>query len=451
MKLSVTLLLLFMSSFMYSQNFTINGFVKDATTGEALLFANCSDTKNEKSTIANNTGFYSITLPKGEVYFVVSYVGYKSYKKKFYLKKDTNLIIELEPKPNEIEEVTVNSYSSVRQQVIMGKTTVPVKTIETIPSFVGDPDLMKAVSFLPGVVNGREGYSNIYVRGGDRGQNLILLDGIKLYNTNHVGGFLSLFNSDIIKHVDIYKGGFPSRYGGRASSVIDIYTKDGNIRKLKGKFSVGLLISSLMVETPISEKVNCFVSLRSSYYDLFTISARNEYKRTGTGEYVGYTFFDFNSKINFNVSRKQKLSLSIFSGHDYQKNVEANNYSEQSKDEINKLSIHNTGISLSSRTVLNSKMFWRNTLAFSTYSNESLNTNTETNYGSTTISELSSFSKINDISLRSDLDIYLDNINSIKTGIEISKYNFVPAYNHLILKIKMLRVLLIRLLDFLPI
>ncbi len=427
MRLLISLLIFGYCTSINAQNITLSGFIKDAKTGEPLLFANCIDTISKKGTTTNGIGFFSMVLKKGEVGIIASYLGYENMERKYLLSKDTSIVILLEPRLNELEEVVVNAYTPMNQQVIMGKTTVPVKTIKALPSFAGEPDLMKSISFLPGISTGKEGYSNIYVRGGDRGQNLILLDGIKLYNTNHVGGFLSLLNSDAIKHVDVYKGGFPSRYGGRASSVIDIYSKDGNSKEFKGKFNIGLLNSGFMVESPLFEKMSCFFAVRSSYYDLYTIPARREYNQTGIGEYFGYTFFDVNGKINWNISQKNKLTLSVFSGHDYQKSVEAVNYSVQKKNAIDKLNIHNSGVSVSHNFILSQKIFWKNILAFSSYNNKIASISEFNEYGSIRIESTSSFSEINDVSLQSRLEIYPDNTNSIKTGIEISRYDFTPG------------------------
>ncbi len=427
MRLLLSLFLLLFVCHLNAQNVSLSGFVRDKDTEEPLLFANCVDTISGKSVISNGDGFFSVNIRKGNACIVVSYLGYETVKKRFQVYNDTTVNIYLSLKPQELEEVVVNAYVPVNQQVIMGRTTIPIKTIKTLPSFVGEPDLMKSISFLSGVSLGKEGYSNIYVRGGDRGQNLILLDGMKLYNTNHVGGFLSLINSDVVKHVDVYKGGFPSRYGGRASSVIDIYSKDGNSKELKGSFNIGLLNSGFVLEMPLSEKMNCFVAARASYYDLFTIPARIEYKRTGLGEYWGYTFFDVNGKVNWQISPKNKLSLSIFSGHDYQKSVEALNYSAQKKNEVNTLNIHNTGLSLTSSTLLSKKVFWKNMLSFTAYSNEVINNNEAENYASKIIESVSTFSKINDVTLKSGLELYVNNTNAIKTGIEISNYFLNPG------------------------
>lgn len=421
------LLFLGLSTFLNAQNVTLSGFIKDAETGETLLFANCLDTISGKGVTSNNYGFYNLTLGKGQVCLSVSFLGYESKTQSFFISKDTTVTILLKPKLNELKEVVVNAFTPIKEQVLMGKTMVPVHTIKALPSFVGEPDLMKSISYLPGISTGKEGYSNIYVRGGGRGQNLILLDGIKLYNTNHVGGFLSLFNSDVIKHVDVYKGGFPARYGGRASSVIDIYTKDGNSNELKGKFNIGLLNSGIMIESPINNKMSCFLAVRSSYYDLYTIPARREYNQTGIGEYFGYTFFDINAKVNWRVSQKSTLALSFFAGHDLQKSVESLDYSAKKKNSVDKLNIHNTGISLSQTYILGQKAFLKNSIALSNYNNKIESKTDSYNYGSSITESTSSFSDIDDITFQSRIEIFPNNNNLVKTGIEISGYNFTPG------------------------
>jgi hypothetical protein len=410
-----------------AQNFTINGYVRDAETGEALLFANCFDSTTFKGTITNPYGFYTLSLPKGKVRIVVSYVGYKDKLLGFVLTKDTTVSFELESKTEELQEVVVSSHIPIHQQVIMGKITVPLKTIEAIPSFAGEADLMKAICYIPGISAGREGYSNIYVRGGDRGQNLTLLDGAKLYNTNHVGGFVSLFNSNIIKHLDVYKGGFPARYGGRASSVIDIYTKDGNRNNFHGKYNIGLLSSGLLFEGPLKKNISFIFAVRSSYYDLFTLPARRNYKQTGTGFYFGYTFFDINSKISWEASDKNRLFLSFFTGHDLQKSEDADKASFQESISSNKLKIHNTGISLGQNYIIAPKLFVKNSVAYSSYNNKLESYDKLTQYGSSTTDKYYSFSEINDFTIQSRFEYSPNTFHSIKTGIELSYYSFIPG------------------------
>jgi len=411
----------------FAQNIVLSGYLYDKNSGEPLLFATCVDTLSHKGTTTSHLGYFNMRLPKGKVAIATSFMGYESIVSSFTLHRDTSIVIYLSPKFNELKEVIVSSAVPMHQQVLMGKNTMTIEQIKSIPSFVGISDLMKAITMLPGVTSGKEGYSNIYVRGGDRGQNLILMDGIKLYNTNHVGGFLSLFNPEIIKQVDLYKGGFPSRYGGRASSVIDIYTKEGNKQELKGSFNIGLLTSGFLIEAPLSEKVNYWIAARTSYYDLFTLSSQREYKATGRGTFMRYTIFDINGKINWRVSNKNRLSLSFYSGEDIQKNVEAVEASEQKIDEINNLKIQNHGISLTHHTVIMPNLLWKNNIAYSYYGNLFSSQEERYEYGSLIKTKNSTSSQIKDLSFQSRVEYFPNEVHAIKSGVEVSYYQFNPG------------------------
>ena len=412
-----------------AQNVTINGFIKDSNTGENLLFASCVDSVTKTGVSANEFGHFSITLPRGNVILIASYIGYENSVYTLYIENDTTIVFSLNQKANEIDELVINAYQPVKEQVLMGKTNVPVKTIKAIPSFFGEPDVMKALTFIPGVTTGRDGYSNIHVRGGDRGQNLILHDGIKLYNTNHIGGFISLFNSDVIKHVDLYKSGFPAHYGGSASSVIDIFTKDGNAsRVIGGKVNIGIFNLGLLLEGG-KNSITYLFAARSSYFHLFQLPAKRDFKRNGEGEYATYNLFDLNGKISWQPSTKVKLSISAFTGQDHQKAVEntGERYTERRSEREDKIKTISSGVSITATNIISPKLFWLNSLAYSTYNQSSDEKNTENRYGSVFTQNNTSSSKINDISYNSRFDLYANNRNRIKIGIETSLYRFVPG------------------------
>lgn len=424
------ILLLFFSlyaCFSYSKNYTISGFVKDKQNDEVLIGAYCYDSLSLKGNTTNLYGFYSLTLPEGKIKLVVVYSGYKPEVKELILSKDTLINFTLDIQPKEIKEVVVSSQLPMHRQTIMGKTVMSIKSIESIPSFAGIPDIMKAISYIPGISTGKEGYSNIYVRGGDRGQNLILLDGAKLYNSNHVGGFVSLFNPNIVKQVEIYKGGFPARYGGRASSVIDVYTKEGSSAKLRGKYQIGILNSGLVLETPAYNNISCLFAARSSYYDLITLPARRSFKQTKSGSYTGYTFFDINTKIIWNKSLTNKFFISLYTGHDIQKSEEAQQSSFQQIERLNSLKIHNTSITIGQNSSVSPKIFVKNSIAYSNYSNAFYDYSKRYEYGTINIEKYLSFSKINDYTLQSRWELYPNASHSLKAGIEISRYEFVPG------------------------
>ncbi len=258
---------------------------------------------------------------------------------------------------------------------------------------------------------------------------MILLDGIKLYNTNHVGGLLSVINSEIIKQVDIYKGGFPARYGGRASSVIDIYTMDGNEDKIHGKFNLGILSSGLLLEGPMSKNWNFVVSGRTSYFNLLGDLMKN--KEDEFNQSFKYTIYDVNGKVTWQPNVNHKISLSIFTGRDDQKSSESytnwgNGHNEVNSD-ASKMDINTTGVSLLYRAKLFEKLYAENLFSYSKYSNNSNNTVVQSINNDSITAIVSSFSNIEDYTLKSRFDYYHSNSYTIRGGLETSYYQFLPG------------------------
>jgi hypothetical protein len=251
------------------QKASISGHVKMASSGETLPSATIFETQGAKGVLANSAGFFSLTLNPGLVHIRVSYMGYETMEASFELKCDTLIDFVLTEKSILSDEINVYATQPIHEQTLMGRTLVSAAQIKAVPTFTGQPDLLKSITTIPGISGGREGYSNITVRGGDRGQNLILLDGVKLYSTNHLGGLISLFNTDVVKQAEVYKGGFPARYGDRVSSVIDISTIDGNRQQTKGSLSLGILSSSFAIDGPIGSKLSYSIAARSSYSTCF--------------------------------------------------------------------------------------------------------------------------------------------------------------------------------------
>ncbi|MGZ4012586.1 MAG: TonB-dependent receptor, partial [Flavisolibacter sp.] len=213
--------------------FTLNGYIKDSTNGESIIGATVSI--NGKSIISNQYGFYSITLEEGEYDVIVSHVAYLTQA--FHAKLQNNIQhnIYLLPKSSALTEVVV--YSRRKDANIksaqMGKVDLSITQIKNIPAFLGEVDILKAIQLMPGVQSAGEGNAGFYVRGGGPDQNLILLDDAVVYNTGHLFGFFSVFNSDAIKNVSLIKGGMPAQYGGRLSSVLDVSMKEGNTNKFQ--------------------------------------------------------------------------------------------------------------------------------------------------------------------------------------------------------------------------
>ena len=295
-----------------SRTHTISGFVLDVQSGESLIDANVYAPEFRIGTTTNQYGFFSLSVDADSVNLVVSHIGYTPVTFVQLLTEDLQLNIELEPTATELDEIeVVATGESVVEAVQISQIRLPIETIRALPVLAGELDIFKTLQLLPGVQSGREGASGLYVRGGGPDQNLVLLDGATVYNANHLFGFLSVFNGDAIKDVNLIKGGFPARYGGRLSSVIDLSMKEGNLKEFEGTASVGIVSSSFTVQGPIRKNKSSFiVAARRTYLDLLAYPFLNDKYRTG------YYFYDTSAKVNFILSRKDRIYFSFYGGHD---------------------------------------------------------------------------------------------------------------------------------------
>ena len=341
---------------------TISGYVTDAKSQETLLGASIYDALTMKGTVTNNFGYYTLRLPEGQVDFRASFVGFDPYASLFELNKDTVINIPLS-QSNQLSEVTVTARAIDNnvKGTQMSAIELPVTQLKKVPALFGESDVLKALQLLPGVQSGTEGSAGMYVRGGGPDENLILLDGVPLYNVNHAAGFFSAFNSDAIKNVTLYKGNFPARFGGRLSSVVDVRMKDGDMYEYHGNFSIGLIAAKVNVEGPIVKGKTSFnLSFRRTYYDLFTaplIRIIAKYQSEGGSKvWGGYYFYDLNLKVNHKFSDKDRLFLSIYSGDD---KVYAN---VQTKDEYENIYDSESFMS-GSESKLNLNWAWGNRIA----------------------------------------------------------------------------------------
>lgn len=315
----VCTLLFLIPIFSHGQNHTISGHIIDAKNGETLIGASIFDANTAKGNVSNAYGYYSLTIPKGKVEIDYSYVGYASESRKFKLTKDTVVNIRLN-QSTELSEVTViGKHKELGVQGSqMSAIEVPISQIKSVPCLFGETDVIKALQLLPGVKAGTEGTAGMYVRGGGPDENLLLLDGVPVYNVNHAFGFFSVFNADAIKNVTLYKGSFPARFGGRLSSVVDIRMKDGDDKNYHGNITIGAISSKINLEGPIiKEKTSFNFSARRTYVDLLLmplvkIGAGSE----GMNASLGVYFYDLNAKINHKISDKDRLYLSAYMGDD---------------------------------------------------------------------------------------------------------------------------------------
>ena len=305
----------------FAQKRTISGYVMDAASKETLIGATIIDKNSGKGCATNSYGFYTLTLDQGQVDLQVSYVGYTQRNEAFELKENLTMNFALTTNI-ELDEVVVEAARATvsARSPQMSVVELPVHQIKSIPTLFGEADVLKAIQLLPGVQNGSEGSAGMYVRGGGPDENLLLLDGVPVYNVNHALGFFSVFNPDALKNVTLYKGSFPAHFGGRLSSVVDIRMKEGDMQQYHGNVSVGLISSKFNFEGPIvKDKLSFNLSFRRTYGDLLIKPAlwlASSQDPSMNKLNVGYNFYDFNGKLNWKISDKDRLYLSFYTGDD---------------------------------------------------------------------------------------------------------------------------------------
>ncbi len=312
-KTLIVLSIILFSILSIAQNYTISGFLRDNQTGEELLFATVFVKGASDGTTTNEYGFYSLTLPKGEYVLSYSYIGYVSQDIKIKLNKNISQNIELYLQTTEVDEVIINAERNDANVTGTEVSTIKldIKESKLVPVLFGEQDILKTMQLMPGVSPSSEGSSGFFVRGGDSDQNLILLDEAPVYNASHLLGFFSVFNSDALKDLKMYKGGIPARYGGRISSVTDIRMKNGNMKHWETSGGIGLISSRLTAEGPIiKDKASVIVSARRTYADLFVRAFRDDYKD------LTLYFYDLNAKTNLKIGEKDRLYMSGYLGRD---------------------------------------------------------------------------------------------------------------------------------------
>ena len=307
------ILLVFGISKTFSQEkYTISGTITDVKNNETLIGVNISILELKTGITTNEYGFYSITLPKGTYKIIVSNLGYRPNEETIELNKNTKFNSQLSNNEQILEEVVIDNKKTKTniRSTEMSANKLSISTIKKMPVVLGEVDVLKSLLLLPGVTNAGEGASGFNVRGGGADQNLILLDEATIFNSSHVFGFFSVFNPDAIKDLKLYKGGIPAKFGGRASSVLEIYQKDGNSNKFSMNGGIGLVSSRLLAEGPIAKGKGSFlVGGRGSYAHLF-LKLSPEFK-----ENTAY-FYDLNAKLSYKLNSNNNLYLSGYFGRD---------------------------------------------------------------------------------------------------------------------------------------
>jgi hypothetical protein len=388
------------------QIYTLNGKITDETTGEDLIGATVLEAGSGKGTATNSYGFYSLSLPEGQYIIKFSYIGYKNEERNIILTKNQVINIEISPSLLALNEVVVSSERNDKNitSAEIGIEKLDLKKIENIPVLFGEKDILKTIQLLPGISSSSEGNTGFNVRGGSIGQNLILLDEAPVYSSSHLMGFFSVFNSDAIKDVTVYKGGIPAKYGGRASSVLDISMNNGNSKNFSCSGGLGLVSSRMTVEVPlVKEKMSFILSGRRTYADLV---AKLLFPEKIVSNDMQFYFYDLNAKINYNINHKNRLFLSGYFGKDV---------FELGSDAGTEWG--NTTGTLRWNHLFSEKIFSNTSLVYSKY-----------NYGFILSSaSLKFLSGIEDLSFRENFTWYMNPDNTMEFGIDFTYHKFNPG------------------------
>lgn len=407
----LTILISLIPASLFSQaSYTLNGYVNDAETGEVLIGATVYVNELNSGTITNSYGFYSLTLEEGEYNIDFRYIGYESSSKEIDLGSNQKLDIELSSLDIQLQDVVVSDVAEDYNvsSVEMSTSKLDISRVAEIPTFLGENDIIKAIQLLPGVSSVGEGASGFNVRGGSVGQNLVLLDEAPVYNSSHLLGFLSVFNPDAVKDLKLYKGGIPSRYGGRISSILDIRMKDGNSKKTSVSGGIGSIFSRFTLESPIVKDKSSFIlALRRSYADiLFRPFLKNS---SFLDDGAALNFYDVTAKANFEVNEKNTLYLSSYLGRDVFMFDERQGFNWGNR----------TG-TLRWNHLFNDRLFSNFTLIYSNYDYQLA-------FGSDDMNKFEWDSRIETINFKPEFSYFINTDNELSVGAELIRYSFEPA------------------------
>ena len=410
MKIFFAVFLILQSYFLFAQDITISGNVKNQKTGEKLSGAEIFTDNKKLATTSNSYGFYSFSIPQKQQKVFISNFGYQTISLVLFLKKDTLLNIELLPLENTIDEVTIRakkeSYSDQR-----GNFIVPIDVVKNAPALLGEADILKTIQLLPGVQQGTEGTAGLHIRGGSPDQTLILIDGVPVYNAYHLFGFFSVFNPDAVSDIRLFKNELPAQYGGRLSAVVDLLMREGNKKKRSGSFSISPIAGKLTLEGPIKkDKASYLFSIRKTWIDILAYPLQ----KLSRDQLLAYGFYDLNAKFNYEINPQNHLYLSFYAGKD--------SYSNNNGTSKFGYSWGNFTSILRWNRIFSPKLFKNTTLSFTNYNYSIKNSfQDKDNIFSSTVS-----SKIQDIGLKTDFDFIHSPNHITNFGLSVTSHQFKP-------------------------
>ena len=422
-KIVLILVVLVINTPVFSQ-IRVSGFVSDSLTGERLIGANIYIPQQQKGVVTDNDGYFTLIIQE-EAVVNISYTGYNSRNIRISESNKHQLHIQLAP-GKELEGVVIRAKSPVKANV----NTMAMKEILSIPSLTGKPDVLKALHMFPGIQTQSEASALLLVRGGSPGENLYLFDNVPVIYVNHLGGFMSVFNPDIINSIELYKGGFPAQYGGKLSSVVDITQKEGTREKHRGSFSIGVTDASLLLEGPIGNKATYIFTGRKTLFDFLMLGASA--LSGGNGALFSYGFHDFNGKISWRPNEKNSVHLNLYQGDDYLNYWIKNDRSgEENKNRVN-TSWGNWLGSLHWKRVINSNLFAENIVSYTRYRLKNTQ-NSEYFYADTNAFsyDYRFHSRLQDVSYQSNWKYNPYEFWNMKWGVKTSFLQFIPSVEYL--------------------
>lgn len=403
---------------LYAQRVTLSGTVRDASNGESLMGAYIilTDTTHAMSPqgcVTNQAGFYSLTVPSGDYRMTVSYLSYQTITEDIRLQKSVNRTFELEPTAISGEEVVIQGEKADKNiaSADVGHMEMKIEAIKALPALMGEADVIKSIQLLPGVQSGGEGNSGYYVRGSGTDQNLILLDEATVYNAGHLFGFFSIFNADAVKNIDMVKSGMPAYYGGRAASILNVYQKEGNLKKYEVDGGIGLIFSHLTVQGPIKKnKASFIISGRRTYADLLI---QPFLKPTSPLKGMDFYFYDLNAKFNVIINDKHRLYFGAYYGNDV--------YGFKSPTGGTNCTFHwgNAAASARWNYIITDKLFLNTSATFSYY-------DFKTNMGMD-VFKLDLSSGVRDYALKSELTWMPTSKHNIRFGVHNTFHYCIPG------------------------
>ena len=399
--------LLIISTLSAQDKVTLSGYLYDAANGESLIGATIYVPDLQAGSVSNVYGFYSLTLPPGWYQIEFRYIGFKPVVRTLDLTGNLRLDIELLDEQMLLEEIVITDEVEDLNVtgIQMGTHGMNINTIQGMPAFMGEVDVLKSIQFLPGVSTVGEGSSGFNVRGGGIGQNLVLLDEAPVYNSSHMLGFFSVFNPDAVKDIKLIKGGIPAQYGGRIASILDIRMKEGNNKKLTVNGGIGSIFSRVSIEGPLKkDKASFMIAARRSYADVMA-----KIFTSVLDDGAALNFYDLTLKTNYNISKRNRIYLSGYFGRDKFKFDETQGFNWG----------NNTG-TLRWNHIFNQRLFSNFTLFFSDYDYELA-------FGDDDLDKFDWNSRIQTFNFKPEFSYFINPDNELSFGGELIKYNFEPA------------------------